>query len=155
VASKVVPDLRADPVFRTGNISAVMVTASLGPFDRREGHIDVTVSALDEATSLQGGTLIMTPLKGPDGVDYAVAQGAVSVGGVDFSAPGGVQGGTTTSARKNHPTVGRISGGAVVVREALGEIQCNGQLRLQLIDADPVTAQRITDAINSHFPGAA
>lgn len=154
VASKVVPELRGESVFRSGNISAVMVTASLGPFARRGSQIDVTVSTLDEATSLQGGTLILTPLKGPDGVAYAVAQGPLSVGGFSFNAPSGSPS-PSASARKNHATVGRISGGAIVEREALGEILCQGQLRLLLREPDPVTSRAIVAAIGDKYPGCA
>lgn len=158
--ARVVPEARGDTVIRSGSISAVMVTATLGPFARHGSTIDVTVSVLDEATSLQGGTLILTPLKGADGVDYAVAQGPVTVGGFSFNAqasgstPAG--GGTpSASARKNHPTVGRIPGGAIVEHEVLGNIVCDGQLRLLLHEADPVTARNMVRVINDRFAGSA
>jgi flagellar P-ring protein precursor FlgI len=87
------------------NVAAVMVTATLPAFARLGQRIDITLSSLGDASSLAGGTLVMTPLKGIDGNIYAVAQGPVSVGG--FSA-----GGAAASVSKNHPTVGRIPGAA-------------------------------------------
>jgi flagellar P-ring protein precursor FlgI len=145
---------RVDNVLRSGNISAVMVTAELGPFDRIDSRIDVTVSVLDDSTSLQGGTLLMTPLKGADNVDYAVAQGPLSVGGFLFSVPSGSQQ-PIASAQKNHPNVGRIPSGATVEKEVRGEINCNGQLRLLLRDPDYTTITAIAKAINLRYPDAA
>jgi len=153
VTSKIIAGIQGDSVFKSGNISAVMVTAELGPFSRRGSRIDVIVSALDDATSLQGGTLILTPLRGADGVDYAVAQGPLSVGGFIFSSTGG---GATPAAgaQKNHPTVGRIAGGATVEQEARGKILCQGQIRLMLRDPDYATAQAIAKAVNRRFPNS-
>lgn len=153
-ASRIASSDRAESVYRSGNISAVMVTAELGPFARHGSRIDVIVSVLDDATSLQGGTLIQTPLRGADGVDYAVAQGPVSVGGFIFSVPGGVAQ-PVASAQKNHPSVGRIPGGAIVEHEARGNILCNGQIRLLLRQPDHVTANNIAVVINRHYPSAA
>jgi flagellar P-ring protein precursor FlgI len=141
--------------FKSSNISAVMVTADLGPFARRGSRIDVIVSAFDDATSLAGGVLIETPLRGADKVDYAVAQGPVIVNGFSFTASGGTGDGTVASADKNHPTVGRMTSGATVEREARGKIVCNGQLRLLLREADYATSKLIATAINSRFPAAA
>ncbi len=157
VTTKILADTRGDSVFKSGNISAVMVTAELGPFARRGGRIDVLVSALDDATSLFGGTLLMTPLRGADNVDYAVAQGPLSVGGYAFSVPGGAAtgGAPAASAQKNHPTVGRIAGGAIVEREARGQVLCNGEIRLLLRDPDYVTSRAIARAINQHYPDSA
>ena len=124
-----------------------MVTTEIGPFARWGSRLDVTVSVLDDASSLQGGTLLLTPLKGADGVDYAVAQGPISVGG--FSASG-----KAASAQKNHPTVGRIAGGAIVEHEARGDIVCNGQMRLLLKEPDYATARAITRIINEQFPAS-
>src|ERR671924_2166787 len=91
---------------RARNAAVVMVTATLPPFARAGGHVDVLVSSMGDAKSLQGGTLLLTPLRAPNGQIYAVAQGPLSVGG--FAA-----GGKTGSAvQKNHPTVGHISAGA-------------------------------------------
>ena len=141
--------------FKSSNISAVMVTADLGPFARRGSKIDVIVSALDDATSLAGGFLIQTPLRGADKVDYAVAQSPVIVNGFSFTASGGTGDGTVASADKNHPTVGRITSGAIVEREARGKVVCNGQLRLLLREADYATSKTIATAINDRFPAAA
>jgi flagellar P-ring protein FlgI len=154
VNTKINQDVKGDTVFKSGNISAVMVTAELGPFARHGSRLDVTVSALDDATSLQGGTLIMTPLRGADQVDYAVAQGALSVGGFSFTAPAGAKS-PAAGAQKNHPTVGRISGGATVEREARGEILCHGQIRLLLHEPDYQTSRAIAKAINLCFPDSA
>jgi len=148
VTAKTVSTNPSDNVFKSGNIAAVMVTAEIGPFARWGSRLDVTISVLDDATSLQGGTLLLTPLKGADGEVYAVAQGPLSVGGFSFS-------GRAASAQKNHPTVGRIAGGAIVEREAHGDICFDGQMRLLLRDADYDTAQAITGVINQCFPASA
>lgn len=148
VTAQIFTNLPSDNVLRSSNISAVMITAEIGPFARKGSRLDVTISALDDAKSLQGGTLILTPLRGADGETYAVAQGPVSVGGFLYS-------GQAASVQKNHPTVGRIAGGAMVEREARGEVVCHGQLRLLLKDPDYATARAITQVINARFPGAA
>ena len=93
------------------NVAAVMVTADLPAFARQGTRIDALVSSIGDAESLQGGTLVLTPLKGPDGLIYAVAQGGVSLGG-GFSASG-----AAASVQKNHPTVGRIVSGVLIDRE--------------------------------------
>jgi flagellar P-ring protein FlgI len=154
IVGKSISSTQGDAVFKSGNIAAVMVTADLGPFARRGSRLDVTVSAVDDTTSLQGGTLIMTPLRGADHVDYAVAQGPVLVGGFSFAAPSG-GGAPTATAQKNHPTVGRLAGGASVECEARGEILCNGQLRLLLREPDYATARSIATAINANYPNSA
>ncbi len=142
------------PVYRAFSLSVVAVTADLGPFARRGTKIDVTVSVMDDALSLQGGTLLFTPLRGADDVVYAVAQGPVSIGGFQFTVP---QGSNTplASAQKNHPTVGRVPGGADVERAARGEIVCNGTVRLLLREPDYTTACAIARAINARFPRSA
>ncbi len=145
---------RQDALLRTGNVSAVMVTAELGPFARQGSRLDVTVSVLDDATSLLGGTLLLTPLKGADGVDYVVAQGPLTVGGFIFTNPVGSQQ-PLASAQKNHPNVARIPGGGIVEREARGEILCQGQLRLLVREPDYNTAKGIAKSINARFPGVA
>ena len=117
VSSKIQADIKGDNVFKSGNIAAVMLTAEIGPFARIGSRIDVTVSALDDATSLDNGVLIRSPLRGVDGVDYVIAQGSVSTGGYAFSASGGGSG-TAATAQKNHPTVGRISSGPMVHAKA-------------------------------------
>jgi flagellar P-ring protein precursor FlgI len=153
IAGKIVSEARGDPVFRSGSISAVMVTAELGAFARAGTRIDVTVSVLDDATSLQGGMLIMTPLKGVDNVDYAVAQGPISIGGFSFAVPTGSQT-PTASAQKNHPTAGRIPGGAIIEREVRGEVVCDGSIRLLLKSPDFSTAREIVRVVNERYPGS-
>src|SRR5690606_31297164 len=95
----------------TANAAAVMVTANLPPFSTNGGRIDVTVSAMCDADSLEGGTLIATPLLGADGQAYAVAQGSVAVGAFTASGNSG------TSLTRNVPTTGRIPNGALIERE--------------------------------------
>ena len=102
---------------------------------------------LDDANSLQGGTLLLTPLRGADSEVYAVAQGPLSVGGFSY-------GGKAASVQKNHPTVGRIAGGATVEREAPGQIKCQDQLQV-LRDPDYLTAKAIARVINEAFPASA
>jgi flagellar P-ring protein precursor FlgI len=92
------------------NVAAVMVTATLPPFAKAGSEMDVTISSIGDAESLEGGTLLLTPLKAPNGEVYAVAQGPITVGGMNVSA-----GGTNTT--KNHPTVGRIPNGAIIEKE--------------------------------------
>lgn len=130
---------------KVSNVAAVMVSAKLPPFAKVGQKIDVTVSSIGDAKSLQGGTLLLTPLKGVDGKVYAIAQGPVSVGG--FSAGGAAGGGVT----KNHPTVGRISGGATVERELPVSLSQKDELRFILNNPDFVTATRMTDTINKRF----
>lgn len=125
----------------TGNVGAVMVTGSLPAFSNLGSRIDVNVSALGDAESLQGGTLLVTPLFGADGEVYAVAQGSVNISG--FSVEG--EGATVT---QNIPTSGRIPGGAIVEKEIdfdLNELQ---EVRLALRNPDFTTARRISQAIN-------
>src|SRR5579884_1368319 len=148
VNAKTVSDLKNDNVFQSQNIAVVMVTTEIGPFARQGSRLDVTVSVYDDSRSLQGGVLLLTPLRGVDGEVYAVAQGPVSLGGFSFS-------GAAASAQKNHPTVGRIPAGAIVEKEAPGEYVCNGQLRLLLRDADFMTATSVALAINDRFPDSA
>jgi flagellar P-ring protein precursor FlgI len=131
---------------RTGNVAAVMVTANLPPFGTQGTRIDVTVSALGDAKSLQGGTLLVTPLLGADGNVYAVGQGSVAIGG--FQAEG-----DAAKITRGVPTVGRISNGALIEREIEFELNRLGRLRLALRNADFTTAKRIAAAIND-FIGA-
>lgn len=130
------------------NVAAVMVTADLPPFVKPGGKIDVLVSSMGDATSLQGGTLIMTPLKSVDGQIYAVAQGPLSVGG--FSVTG-----QAASVQKNHPTVARIVQGATVEREVPIRWQGKADLTIKLGQPDFTTAARAAEAINLRLPGAA
>ena len=138
-----------DEKLNTKNIAAVMVTATLPPFTNQGARIDSTISALGDAKSLQGGTLLVTPLLGADGKVYAVAQGPVAVAG--FSANG--QGGSVT---QNIPTTGRIAAGAIVEREVPFSMENMTQTRLSLRNPDFTTARRIANAINIylHFPAA-
>jgi flagellar P-ring protein FlgI len=129
---------------RTGNVAAVMVTANLPPFATQGTRIDVTASALGDAKSLQGGTLLVTPLLGADGNVYAVAQGSLAVGG--FQAEG-----EAAKITRGVPTVGRLPNGAIIEREidfALGSLN---QLRLSLRNADFTTAKRIAIAVNDYI----
>lgn len=124
----------------TRNVAAVMVTANLPPFARRGSRIDVTVSALGDAKSLQGGTLLVTPLLGADGEVYAVAQGTLQVGG--FAA-----GGQAESVTKGVPTVARIPAGAIVEREVPFALDDLGDIRIALRNPDFTTARRVAEAI--------
>ncbi|MEQ1945882.1 MAG: flagellar basal body P-ring protein FlgI [Bryobacteraceae bacterium] len=125
------------------NVAAVMVTASLPPFAQPGTKIDITAAAIGDASNLQGGLLLMTPLKGADGQIYAMAQGPVMTGG--FVAG---RGGNTQTL--NHPTVGRTPDGAIVERTP-PSIAPTSHVRLQLHEADFTTAARIVDAVNRKF----
>ncbi len=124
------------------NVAGVMVTATLPAFTKAGTRIDVVVSSMGNAEDLQGGTLLLTPLSAPDGNVYAVAQGPISIGG--FSA-GGESG---TGVQKNHPTVGYISGGAIVEREFSLALLENQTLSLNLNNPDFTTCLRLTQVIN-------
>jgi flagellar P-ring protein precursor FlgI len=128
-----------------GNIAVVMVTAELGPFDRVGSRIDVDVSAIGDAKSLQGGMLLPTPLKGLDGQIYAIAQGGISIGGWSASGDKG-------SITKNHQTVGRVPGGAIVEKEEIATfieyIAGRRVITLHLRNSDFSTAERVSKAIN-------
>jgi flagellar P-ring protein precursor FlgI len=126
------------------NISAVMLTASLPAFAKPGQTIDVTVSALDNAKSLRGGTLLMSTLKGADGQVYAVAQGNVLVGGAGASAGG-------SSQVVNHLSAGRIPAGATVERAVASRIGQGEFIQLELKETDFTTATRTTEAINRAF----
>ena len=133
---------------RTQNIAAVAITASLPAFARTGSQIDVQVSALGDATSLQGGTLLVSSLRALDGEIYAVAQGPVAVSG--FKAQGAaakVSRGVATSAR--------IAGGAIVEREVKFALKSATRIRLALKNPDFTTARRIAEAINGELPGTA
>ncbi|MFZ5861401.1 MAG: flagellar basal body P-ring protein FlgI [Nitrospirota bacterium] len=126
------------------NIAAVVVTAKLPPFMKPGSRVDIVVSSVGDATSLQGGTLLLTPLQGPDQQVYAVAQGPVSIGGF----LGGKDGDTV---QKNHPTVGRIAGGAVVERAVPLDLGDRSSLTLLLRQQDFTTATRMAAAINTRL----
>jgi len=126
---------------RTGNVAAVMVTANLPAFGTQGTRIDITVSALGDAKSLQGGTLLVTPLLAADGNVYAVGQGSVAIGG--FSAEG-----EAAKVVRGVPTVGRIANGALIEREIDFTLNKLSQLRMALRNPDFTTAKRIAAAIN-------
>lgn len=134
----------ADQV-KVKNVATVVVTANLPPYSRLGNRLDVTLSSVGDATSLAGGTLILTPLKGMDGKIYAMAQGAISVGG--FAA-----GGAAATVSKNHPTVGRIPGGAVVERELPLEFKQLKRLTINLNTPDFTTANRVAQKVNQALP---
>jgi flagellar P-ring protein precursor FlgI len=131
---------------RTANVAAVMVTANLPPFATQGTRIDVTVSALGDSKSLQGGTLLVTPLLGADGEVYAVSQGAVTIAG--FNAEG-----DAAKITRGVPTVGRIANGALIEREIEFRLDVQKTLRLSLRNPDLTTARRIAASIND-FMGA-
>jgi flagellar P-ring protein precursor FlgI len=135
---------QADLKTKTKNIAAVIVTAKLPTMTRPGSKVDVQVSSIGDAKSIQGGTLLMSPLKGPDGQVYAVAQGPISTGG--FSGGGG-----GASAVKNHPTVGMIPNGAIVEKEVPVQMNRKSRLDLLLATQDITTSKRIADKINESF----
>lgn len=149
--------LRSDPATRaliqqsqekTDNLSVVMVTASLPPHARVGQTIDVTVSAFDDAKSLNGGVLISTPMTGVDGEVYMLASGAVSTNGGSF-------GGDAGNVTKNHPTTGRIANGGVVEAEVPVTIFKSGEFELLLRNPEYETATRIAESINKQYPFSA
>lgn len=131
---------------RTANVAAVMVTANLPPFGTQGSRIDVSVAALGDADSLQGGTLLVTPLVGADGEVYAIAQGPVVING--FKAEG-----DAATIISGVPTTGRISSGALIEREIDFHLGSQTSLRLALRNPDLTTARRIALAVND-FIGA-
>jgi flagellar P-ring protein precursor FlgI len=133
----------------TKDIAAVVVTANLPPYITAGSKIDVTVSAIGDAKSLQGGTLVMTPLNSPTGDTYAVAQGTVQTGAISASGASG------STISKGVPTAGRIAGGGIVEMDPVHQFASLQILRLTLRNPDFTTAQRVTDVINAKFPGCA
>lgn len=130
---------------RSRNVAAVMVTATFPPSANVGDHIDVMVSSIGDARSLMGGSLLMTPLMGPDQRSYALAQGPLVVGGYRFDANANVQ-------QKNHPTSGMILGGATVETEGQSQlVGAQGDLTFVLKDPDFTTAERLSDGINASF----
>jgi flagellar P-ring protein precursor FlgI len=128
------------------NMAAVLVTANLPPFAQPGARIDITVAAIGDASNLQGGVLILTPLKAADGQVYAAAQGSVVTGG--FVA--GKGGGGGSSQTVNHPTAGRIPNGAIIEKLA-PSIAPEGRIKLQLRWADFTNASRVSGVINQRF----
>lgn len=135
-----------DQQFKTNNVAAVMVTATLKPFVTQGERIDISVSALGDASDLKGGTLLVTPLMGADGEVYAVGQGPVATGSVSAQ-------GQAESVIQNVPTSGRISNGAIVEREIAFELNDLNKVRLSLRNPDFTTARRIAETINRSKAG--
>ena len=133
---------------KSKNAAAVMVTADIPAFLKPGTRIDVTVASLGDAKSLQGGVLLQVPLMGANGEVYAVAQGAVAVGGFI----GGTGGGGGATVQKNHPTVGIISNGAIVEREITTHFVRDGRVSFLLHNPDFTSAARMAEAINIAFP---
>ena len=129
------------------NVAVVMVTASLPAFAREGDTLDITVTSTGDARSLVGGTLLLTPLKGPNGRVYALAQGPLSIGGYRYGTNGNLQ-------QKNHPTVGSVPGGAVVELAVASEVlDAERNLRFLLAEPDYTTANRVAAAINLQIGG--
>lgn len=137
-----------DGAIKSKNVATVTVTCELPPFARPGQQIDVTISTMGDAKSLQGGTLLQVPLKGADGLVYAVAQGPVLVGGF-------ATGGQAASMTKNVVTVGRIPGGAIVERDVPMTFTADGTVSLLLREPDFTTSERIAKSINSRFGAVA
>ncbi len=129
---------------RLRNVAAVMVTATVPAFAKEGGAVDVIVSSMGDATSLQGGTLLMTPLSGIDGVVYATAQGPISVGGISVRAGG-------NEVRRNHTAAGRIPGGAILEKSLATEFSKDWKVLVVLHHADFTTASRIAEAVNANI----
>jgi flagellar P-ring protein precursor FlgI len=130
---------------RVRNVAAVMITGNLTPFKRKGTRFDVTVSSMGDATSLEGGTLILTPMQGPDGTVYASAQGPLATGGYDLTDRG------LTHIKKNHVLVGRIPDGAIVQREYAFNLVDGKDLSLSLHIPDFTSALSLSRAINAEF----
>jgi len=143
-------DLKLTPEqINSRNVAAVMVTASLPPFARKGEELDVTVTSMGDARSLLGGTLLLAPLKGADGRVYALAQGAISVGGYRYDMNGNV-------VQKNHPTVGVVpSGGTVELPVSAEVLDRESRLTFVLARPDYTTADRIAGAINQRLGAGA
>ncbi len=137
--------LTVDPnTIRVRNVAAVSATAKLSAFDRKGAHIDVQIASIGDAETLQGGTLLRTPLAGPDGTVYVQAQGPVSIGGFNAGGPGG-------RVRKNHTVVGGIPNGGLIVEELPKQVDVNDEFDLVLYHPDWTTAARTAWAIDEFF----
>lgn len=127
------------------NVAAVMVTADLSPYMKKGARVDVAVSSISDATSLEGGMLLVTPLVGTDGKMYVQAQGPVSIGGLNAGAEGGA------SVTINHALVGRIPAGGVIMRGNPAMPEMDGRVSFLLRNPDFTTASRIAGALNEEF----
>lgn len=134
-----------DDRITTRNVAAVMVTAVLSPFLKNGSSVDVTVSSMGDASSLEGGTLLLTPLQGKDNQVYAHAQGSISIGGVNIETMGGER------FRKNYALVGRVPGGAVIEKGLPVNLGEGGKLDILLREPDFTTAVRVAQAVDSVF----
>ena len=134
--------VKAADIEKIENVAAVMVTADLPAFARTGSRMDVKVSSIGDAENLQGGTLLLTPMKGVDGNIYAVAQGSVSTGGFGVSGAG-------ASVQKNFPTVGRVVNGAIIEKEIPSAFNFKDRLTLHLNTPDFTTATRVIQVINA------
>ena len=134
--------IRTDPILiKVKNVASVMVTSELPPFARPGSKVNITISSMGDAKSLQGGILLITPLKGADGNTYAVAQGPIDLGGFAVSEGG-------DSAQKNHPTVGTIPQGALVERAIPFDLFQSNKIRIVLRSPDFTTMTRVVAALN-------
>jgi len=129
---------------KSDNVAAVMVTATLPAFAKTGSTIDAIVSSIGDATSLHGGTLLMTPLKGANGEIYAVAQGPITLGGYAF-------GGANSSSGKNHPSAGRVVNGVLVERELKYDLGQVRSVTLNLLQPDFTTSTHLSDAVNKRL----
>lgn len=129
---------------RLRNVAAVMVTATVSSFAKEGGVIDVAVSSMGDATNLGGGTLLLTPLSGMDGEIYAMAQGAVSVGGMSVRQNG-------NEVRRNHTAAGRIPGGAIIEKALSNTLGRDSTIAVVLTQSDFTTASRIAESVNAKF----
>jgi flagellar P-ring protein precursor FlgI len=129
---------------KVNNVAAVMVTCELPPFARVGNRVDATVSSMGDASSLEGGVLLMTPLKGGDGTAYAVAQGPITVGGFAVEAKG-------ASVNKHHPTVGRIAHGALGEQEGEFEALRGDTVTISLMRPDFTNVRKVVERINGTF----
>ncbi len=135
-------NVKIDPKdIKSKNIAAVIVTAKLPPFARQGDKLDVTISSIGDAKSLEGGTLLITPLKGVDGKIYALAQGSISIGGKNGRGRGEL----------NHPTAGTILDGALVERNVAYDIYDKKYLKLSLKHSSFQTAMQIEKSLNTKF----
>jgi flagellar P-ring protein precursor FlgI len=141
--------IRVDPkTIKVNNVAAVVVTADLPPFARIGNKIDVLVSSIGDARSLQGGALLFAPLRGADGEVYALAQGPVILGGY-------VASGQAAQVQKNHVTGGRVVNGATIERELNYQAVNTDSVVVSLRSPDFTTVKRVSDRVNEMFIGSA